>query len=398
MLKNKSKIVVLLITILLLVSTCCFATDDTVTTDTTVDANNNTVTTETTHSSETTEDTETAVDTEIYNGDLYLFDNDVLMNRLVDGNVFIFGSNVNITGRVNGSVYVFADNVTVDKDAYIVQTLYVCANKLTLNGAANDLYAACTNIDMSYDSFMIRDLRVLAGNFNFNGGVGRDAIVKANNFNFVTEADKAGVVYGNLTYTSNNELSLTEDLVQGDINYTKLGTSEKSVQEIVIEKLISFAKTLVLTVVVFLLAKWLAPKFIEKASSFIGVKSLLALGIGALACVAVMVLSVILMITYVGMPIAIALVALAVLLMSIAFSVTAICVTNTLTEKLKFKKKYLAYIALLVVTLILWGLQQIPYAGLIIKCIISLVGFGIFVLYFLSKNVKRKTVTEQLKM
>ena len=90
MLKNKSKIVVLLITILLLVSTCCFATDDTVTTDTTVDANNNTVTTETTDSSETTEDTETAVDTEIYNGDLYLFDNDVLMNRLVDaGNTVI---------------------------------------------------------------------------------------------------------------------------------------------------------------------------------------------------------------------------------------------------------------------------------------------------------------------
>lgn len=379
MLKNKSKLVVLLITVLMLISTISFATTD------------NTVTTDTT---QTTEETTTTTEQEIYNGDLYLFDTDVTMDQLVDGNVFIIGNNVNITGRVNGSLFVVADNVTLAENSYIVQTFYVCANQLTLNGAANDLYAACSNIDMAYESFMIRDLRAIADTINFNGGVGRDAFVTANNFNFVTETDKAGVVYGNLTYSSNNELALTEELVQGTVNYSRLESNneEQSVQEIILDKLMNFGQTLLYTVVVFLLSIWLAPKFVEKTSSFIGTKSLLSFGLGALACVAVIVLSFALLCSYIGVPLAIAIIALLALMLSISFATATISITTKIKEKFKFEKKYLTYITLFVVTLILWALQQIPYAGEIVSFIITLFGFGVLVLSIVSKNTKKKDV------
>lgn len=379
MLKNKSKLVVLLMAVLMLISSFSFATTD------------NTVTTDT---KQTTEENTTAIEQEIYNGDLYLFDTDVTMDKLVDGNVFIIGNNVNITGRVNGSLFVIADNVTLGENSYIVQTLYVCANQLTLNGAANDLYAACTNIDMAYESFMIRDLRALANTFNFNGGVGRDAFVTANNFNFVTETDKSGIVYGNLTYSSTNELALTEELVQGTVNYSALPLheEEKSVQEIVLDKLINFAETLLYTVVVFLLALWLAPKFVENSSSFVGTKSILSFGIGALACVVAIILSFALLCSYIGVPLAFAIIALFALMLSISFATVTISITNKVTEKFKFEKKYLTYITLVLVTLVLWALQQIPYAGGIISFVITLFGFGVLVLYLISKNSKKKDV------
>lgn len=387
MLKNKLKMVVLLLVSIILISTFSFATsDNTVLTTEVVNANNTVDTTNTISEGETTTTEEQTP--EIYNGDLYLFDNDVVMDQYVDGNVFIMGQNIKITGRVNGSLFAFGNNVTIDENSYIVQSIYVCANEITLNGAANDLYAVCSKIDMSYDAFIIRDLRVLAETFNFNGGVGRNAFVKANNFNFVTTTDAAAIVYGNLTYSASQELSLAEGLVQGNVNYSKYEVAEEPVQNIILDKVINFGNALLYTVVIFLLAIWLAPKFVENASSFIGTKSVLAFGIGALACVVAILLSFALLFSYIGVPLAFAIFTLFALIVSISFAITTTCVTYKVKEQFKFDKKYLTYITLVIVTAILWALKQIPYVGWIISMIITLVGFGTVILYLFNRNKK----------
>ena len=146
------------------------------------------------------------------------------------------------------------------------------------------------------------------------------------------------------------------------------------------------------TIVVFLLAIWLAPKFVEKTTSFIGTKSLLAFGIGALACVATIILSFALLCSYIGIPLAFAIIALFALMLSISFATATISITTKIKEKFKFEKKYLTCITLVVVTLVLWALQQIPYAGGIISLIITLFGFGVLVLSIFSKKAKKKNV------
>ena len=109
MLKNKTKFIVLLLAFLLVISTFSFATDTAVTTSaegsvtSTLPGDNAKV--EATPTSE--DETPTTQTPEIYNGDLYVFDNDIEMDQLVDGNVFLFGNNINVTGKVNGSLYVF---------------------------------------------------------------------------------------------------------------------------------------------------------------------------------------------------------------------------------------------------------------------------------------------------
>ncbi len=412
--KLKQKVAILLMVSIVFISTLSFATESEIQPRTQEDENTvtneqvaegeNTETTEQTQEGENTvtneqasedENTVTEEQTgeeptpEIHNGDLYLFNNDVVMDQYVDGNVFIMGSSVKITGRVNGSLYVMADKVTLEENAYIIQDLYIAANEISLNGAANDLYAIANKVDMSYDSFMIRDLRVCANTFNFNGGVGRDAFVTAKEFNFVTTADAGAIVYGNLNYSAPNELELSKDFVQGNVNYSK-DNFIQPVQNVILDKVLDFCKTLIYTIAVFLLAIWLAPKFVKTISSYVGTKSILALGIGALASVIALVLSFALTFSYVGAPVAIAIFGLYLLMMSIAFAVTTTSITLKIKEKFKFEKKYLTAISLVLVTLILWGLTQIPYAGWVISLAISLVGFGITVLYLIGKNKKEK--------
>lgn len=393
MLKQKSKIIALLLILLLVVSTVSFATDTPVATSetgnvvSTVPGDNARV-----EGDETS--TNNAAETpEIHNGDLYVFDNNIEMDKLVDGNVFLFGNNINVTGKVNGSLYAFGKNVTFSKDAYIIQAIYVMADEVTLNGIATDLYAFARKLDMSFDSFMYRDLRVFAETFNFNGGVGRNAFVEADNFNFVTNEDAPALVYGDLTYSSSKELSLTTSHVQGNINYKQELIEEESITSIILEKVIDVCNTLLYVFVVFLLCLWLAPKFLSKSSSYIAPASATkSFGIGLLSVIVASVVGIALLFTVVGVPVGLAVIALLVLLLSIATAVTSISITYKLKEKFGFAKNYLTYLTLACVVIVIWALGLIPYVGAVISFVVKMIGLGIVVYYLFTRNSDKKDV------
>lgn len=398
MLKQKSKITALLLTILLVISTVSFATDTPVATSetgnvvSTVPSDNARV-----EGNETSTDN-TLETSDIHNGDLYVFDNNIEMDKLVDGNVFLFGNNINITGKVNGSLYAFGKNVTFSKDAYVVQAIYVMADEVTLNGIATDLYAFARKLDMSFDSFMYRDLRVAADTFNFNGGVGRDAFVEANNFNFITTEGSSALVYGNLTYSSSKELSLTSSHVQGNINYKQEIIEEESITSVILEKVIDVCNTLLYVFVVFLLCLWLAPKFLAKASSYIAPASAVkSFGIGLLSTIVAGFVGIALLFTVVGVPVGLAVIALLVLLLSIATAVTSISITYQLKEKFGFAKNYLAYLTLACVVIVIWALGFIPYVGVVVSFVVKMIGLGIVVYYLFTRNCDKKEVKKTVK-
>lgn len=398
MLKRKTKIIALLLTLLLVVSTISFATDTPVATSDTANVTSTVPGDNARVENEVTGETVPTDMPEIYNGDLYVFDNNIEMDKLVDGNVFLFGNNINVTGRVNGSLYAFGNTVTFSEDSYIFQSIYVMANQLTLNGSANDLYAFARKVDMSYDSFMLRDLRVAAETFNFNGGVGRDAFVEADNFNFVTTSEKAAIVYGNLTYSSSKELSLSTDLVQGNINYKQSIVEEENMMDIILEKVIDVCNTLLYVLVVFLLCLWLAPKFLAKTSSYILPASLAkSFGIGLLSVIVAGIVGIALLFTIVGVPVGLAVIALLVLLISIANAVTCISITYLLKEKFGFAKKYLTYLVLAGVVIVIWGLGLIPYVGELISFVVNMIGLGIVIHYLLTRNSDKKEVVKKEK-
>lgn len=381
MLKNKGKIIMIVLSIIMLISTLSFATEDI------IPGENARI------SEPELEDTigaddqdvpnHTEPDPESHNDNLHLFGLNVVVDKFVDGNVYIFGKDVEIKNSVNGSLYVFADKVTFSTEAYIYQTIYVTAREVVMNGASLDFYATANKIDLNHNSFIIRDLNINANEFNFKGGVGRNAFVNANNFTFERSVGNSSIIYGNLNYSSSSELlDLSKDLVQGEINYSK----NNILHNAILKKSIEFLAILLFTIVVFALLNLLTPKFIENSKNYIGKKVFKAFGIGIISIIATVLIVILLLFSIVGIPLGLTLLGVFSILIAISFTVTATCITSKIKEKLKFKKKFLTYIILVVITILLWLLTQIPYANIIITLIISLFGFGTVIDYLFTKN------------
>lgn len=395
MLKNKSKILVGIFVILLLISTFSFATDTPVTTS--LDGGNtvSTVPGDNAKTEEVLDSNNSANTTDtinMHNGDLYLFGNNLVMDQLVDGNVYIFGANVEITGKVNGNLFVMANKVTFQKGSYVVQAIYSCANEMIFNGSCTDLYTAGNNVTIGYDALMLRDMKVAASTLNFSGGVGRNADVFAKAFTFNTEENSAGLVYGNLNYASESELNLSTSYVQGNINYTKsTAFNTQNVQDTIYHYIINFFKVLLLTLVIYLLTLVIAPKFIEKASSYVSSKLAPAIGIGILITLFAPLVSLMLMFIPVTTSIAFSLLGLWGLFIAIALPITSIVITSKLKEKFNFTKTYQVLLSLAVTLLILWLLSQIPYLGLLVSILVVSTSFGIIFMHLFMKNFGDKS-------
>jgi len=99
---------------------------------------------------------------------------------VVQGDYFAFGNNIEISGKVNGDVYVTGLQVYVDGEI------------------SGDLIVAAGSVDL--EGTVAHNLRVIAGQATINGTIGRNATVLAGNAQFM----KSGKVLGNVVCTSAN--------------------------------------------------------------------------------------------------------------------------------------------------------------------------------------------------
>lgn len=381
MLKNKSRLLILFLVAILLLATFSFATDTNTTNDV---APISTEGDNTTQGDASTQDpTQPDSEDSVYNGSLTIFEDDYTMNQAVDGNVLIFADNVTVSGQVNGNLIVFANTVNFTNTSYIANSIYVVANKVDYAGVCVDLNVAANTMNMIYSeqtSFAFRDLNVCANVFNFAGGVGRDANILANKFNFSTEENASGIIYGNLNYSSTNELNLGKELVEGNVTFRKITEMEhSSVQDILLDKLFSLGTTLVYTAIIFLLTMLIAPKFANGSETKLS-KLLPAIGIGLLTMIAIPVLFIILMFTGIGVSFGFVLLAMYFLLFFIYSSIVNIYLANTLRNKFKADKISKFLLVLLVTTIVVWALQQIPYIGGFVSFVVILAGAGLLVM------------------
>lgn len=387
MLNKKLKVLIVLAVVLLMLSTFCFATD---TATPTSEDGINPITTEGTEQPTTTDTAE------IHNGDLYLIGSNVTMDQLVDGNVYIIAPTVTITGKVNGNLFVVANQLTIEKDAYIVQSLFACANQMQINGSCGDLYATAYNLTMSYDSFVLRDLKVAATTFNFKGGVGRNAAVATQNFNFGMEENNSAIIYGDLNYSSDKQLEISNNFVQGEIKYSATPSFNHAVttQSIIYHYVISFLGLLLLTLVIYLIVMFVTPKFAEKTGSYVSMKALPAIGIGLLTFILLPILSIMLMIIPVTTMIGFALLGIYCFLLILSTPIFAITITNKIKEKFALTKTLSVILTLVGVTLVIWLLQLIPIVNVILLIFMAISTLGIIFMNIFMKNYGAKKEAE----
>ena len=348
----------------------------------------------------TTSDENTTGQLETHVGDLYLFDNDIVMDKYVDGNVFLCGNNVKISGTVNGNLFVFADTVTFD-NSLVRYSIFACANSVYYNGGCGNsnsydygnLYVMANNFESTYYSYVTGDIKSMASKVTLKSAVGRDVDLICNTLN-IGEGEDIPIIYGNLRYTANNEITIPDGLIVGggSANYTKLGTTTYSITSI----LIGFATCIVTVLALYTILRKSSPKFTEKISNqkFSITKLLKAFAIGIASIVVISILIILLAGTVIGVRLSAILALLFVILCIIAVPTLTISITSKLKHILKLEKASVFYLVLSLVSIILYGITLIPYAGIILGFVINVTSIGLIINIYLP----HKELSEEEKL
>lgn len=385
MLKKFSKLLLVSLLIFTLASniSVCFADneDDIATISETSESNP-------VETSETSEDNVEEEDTTYY-GDLYLFDNNVVIDNIVYGNVYIIANKVQITGQIEGNLFVLTDSLILDSSisqgGLVGGSIYACANSIYYNGACTYLYAACNDLEMTYNSYVVRDAKISANTSKIKAAIGRNMYLSSASINFGEDED-IPLIYGNLTYKSNTKIDIPDGIVTGTLeeNVIKNNSFDYSITDI-----ITGIVTVIITVLVlYFILNNFTPNFVEKVSSknlsFINI--IKAFGIGLLAMIAVILASILLFITTIGAKLGIILILLFAVLCFISIPILEIVITKSLKSTLKIENNSMFILVLCLVSIILYGVTLIPYAGTILNFIIKATAIGLIAYNFLPDN------------
>lgn len=386
--KNKTRLIVVITAIVTIISTFCYAeAESNQVNNTNVDTSSEAVTTsyedetsttDTVESEEATSDEEdySYLDQDVYEGDLYLFDSDVVMNKLVDGNVFIFGNNVTITGQSSGNMFIFGNNVTFDK-AYIQSSVFVFGKNVKYNAVSNSLYCASQSLSIDSQFGVYSDLYAACSTFDYSGIVGRNTFLTANSINLGDNA----VFYGDFNYTSDSELDIAEDIVEGNINYSK--TAEKA-KPTIASYLFDLAELLILVVVVFFIVKMFTKEPGCKECSVLS-HPFKTFGIGLLSIIAILVAMLVLLFSGVGALTSLVILSVALVIYMLSQYIFTISLARYLCIG-KSNKGIKEFLFTILISIILWALNLVPFIGSLFGMIATIFGFGIMIYTPLKKK------------
>ncbi len=404
MLKNKSKIIALLMILILTLTLPIVRADN-------ENTSNSTTQEEATSVEETTQDTSNTTDatnsTDNQNtdstyseenfkkNDVYLFGDNVTIDYIVDGNLFVFADEVVINSQIGGDAFICANSVTIEQQGYIFSNLFTCAKNVTINGVVYDLYVASENTTIN--GYVYRDVKISSNTVNFVGTVGRNAYVTCGNINFLQSTDEnnteqqstlQGSISGNLNYYSKQEASIPEGFVKGETNFEPLKTTNANSIQTAILTLGSFVATVA---IIWLVCLWLAPKFLKNNTSLLTTKKILpTIGLGILTPIVLVILSIILFFIGITSMVGVLLLAILFVLLAISTSICVITINDIICNKLKIEKNIAIFGILIATSIVLWLIGLIPWVGLLVKIIVAILGLGIITtnLIFKEKLIK----------
>lgn len=263
--------------------------------------------------------------TESYNDNIMAIDETVVANGTANGLImlcgstissnangdyaFIAGREVNISGNITRDAFVVGETVTIENTGIINRDLYVCASKVIINGAVN------RNIYVASSELLVGDKAYIRGDVHS----ATDKIVISETAN----------VLGTVEYRSDASVVSIPESIQ--VNRIEVETNKNQGN---VSKSFDFNEKileLLMVFVTFILMLAIVPEFFTKIDEryALNAKELFkAFGIGVLLLIVVPIVSIILMVTIVGLPIAF----VALLLYIIAFIITGAVAGYTIVK------------------------------------------------------------------
>lgn len=388
MLKNKLKVIALMIVMIVSFTIPVVRAENETSTDETSGTQDEAVAISENEEENAVEDTST----NMRKGDVYLSGDDVTVDYIVDGNLYVFAKSVTINSQIGGDVFAFAETVNVGEQGYVFSNLFTCAKTVNVSGVVYDLYALAQ--DVQINGYIYRDIRVASNSLDIKGTIGRNAYAQSNNITFATAQEgqekgtvsSAGIVNGNLEYGASKEISIPEGAVAGETKYTPI--NEKNSNGVK-TYMLSLGTEIATVIIIWLLCLWLAPKFLNKTNTLLTKKVPALIGYGILVPILAIVTFVILAILGITSKIAIIELMLLAVLIAISSSVFVIATNNIVCNKLKIEKNIGIFGMLIVSSAVLWLICIIPYVGSIVRFITLILGLGIITKSVLPSDTKK---------
>lgn len=398
MLKNKFKIIVIL-SILILALTLpivrAIETEDDITNN---EIMTNDVANDTVNNAITTSDTSTANEN-FKKSDVYLCEDNVTIDYIIDGNLFVLANNVTINSQIGGDAFICADTITIGEQGYIFSNLFAFSKNVNIDGVVYDLYSASENTTIH--GYVYRDIHIGSENVNILGTVGRNAYIDANSINFKADNSTSenenptdsstplGVINGNLKYTTEKELVIPEGVVNGETSFEQKTSFDGNTVKKQIMNLLAYVVTVI---AIWLLCLWLAPKFLNNNSDLLTTKKVLPIiGFGILSPIALIVLTIIFFVLGITSSLGLILLFALITLIVISNAMFIITLNSAICNKMNLQKTLAKFGILAAISIILWLIGLIPFVGSILGIIVTVLGLGIVTSTLFLKD---KEVTE----
>lgn len=390
-LKNKLILVLIVLLFIFFTANIVLATDvenevQAITTDETTESSDDTYSEDDSVVVQDASEAESSVtETQMENCDIFLTGTDIVVDTIVDGNLVVMGQNVTIDTQIGGDCLIIADTITITENSYIYSNLFAISTDLTVSGIVYDIYTCSDTVTI--DGYIYRDLKAICSNLNLYGVVGRNAYVDSDNILFQNdEQGLVGIIYGDLNYTSNIELSFLDENITGETYFTmRTSTNTNNISSIIM----SCLTIIVTSIIIYLITIKTKNKLVQKTDLISSKKILPVLGLGICTLILLPVLSIVLALIVATIPLSIIVLLINLLLLILSIFVLIITITNLAINKLNITNQFAKLGVLILVSAIVWLLTYIPYLGGLILLIEVILGIGMIV-YTISLKIKNK--------
>ena len=332
------------------------------------------------------------------NKDTFLLQSAITLSGKYSGNVFAIGQKVIITEgtKIDGDLFVIAADLDVD-GLTASQNVFFIGNIANFTKSyINKLFFI--SADCTFNStYISNDIYSLNQNLKIiNNSISYGSIYTA--VEHIT-VDESSSINGNLTYFSAQKGNINESSVKGLIKFEQSEQEKKSVSTLIFGYVMSLISSLIIVFVVSLLLTKFGPKYTDfvikmakenKIGRIFG-----CIGIGLIAPIVLLLISILLLFTRVGIHLSLLIAAFTSILFILGTPIAEIYIAHLFARD-KGTKTY--YISLLLITIVVWVLSIIPVCGFIVGSLVSLFGIGLILYYYFKSNVIESNDDNKVKV
>lgn len=331
---------------------------------------------------------------EIIENDIYLCEQKISIENNVNGNVYVIGKKIDISSdNINGNVFAIGQDVTIK--GFVYGSIYVMGENVNIESTCTGtVYTLGKNITLGENITILGNLNVSADSLYISGNVNRELNAYVENINVSDKSEYIGK--GHVSYSAElvdpkgmlEELDVqlhekTTEKVQGLKEVITIGKIQSEV--------ISAISTIILIGIMYLIIK---NRQTEKTENYTH-EIVISIVKGFLWLVVTPIVSIILLCTVIGIPVALLAITIYVIAICISLPVASLRIAEMIFASKPKENKIILLLYAIGVYIIIKVVTYLPVIGGIISFLVVLYGIESLVKYFFpSKNKKIKNENE----